>query len=90
MKEEKLSTIATNIENILVKKHETVTRVCYEGECISFHYSGVPLDYDALKEIESLVLSNSNFDEDGFNKFIPFGMNGEYTLTISIPNAKIA
>jgi hypothetical protein len=89
MKEEKLSTIATNIENILVKNHETVTRVCYEGECISFHYSGVPLGYDALKEIEALVFSNC-FDEESFNKFIPFGMNGEYTLSVSLPNAKSA
>lgn len=87
MKEENLSTIATNIENILVKNHETVTRVCYEGESISFHYSGVPLGYDALKEIEALVFSNC-FDEEGFNKFIPFGMNGEYTLSVSLANAK--
>lgn len=89
MKEEKLATIATNIENILVKNHETVTRVCYEGESISFHYSGVPLGYDALKEIEALVFSNC-FDEEGFNKFIPFGMNGEYTLSVSLANAKTA
>ncbi len=89
MKEEYFTTIATNIENVLLKHHETVTSVCFEGEGISFHYSGVPLGYEALKEIEALVLSD-NFDEDGFNKFIPFGMNGEYTLTISVPNVKIA
>ena len=79
-----------NVSEVLKNHGETIISTYFEGDSICFRYTGVPLGYDALKEIEALVLSNSNFDEDGFNKFIPFGMNGEYTLTISIPNTKIA
>lgn len=79
-----------DIKNVLEKHGETIISAYFEGNDICFRYTGVPLGYEALKEIEALVLSNDNFDEDGFNKFIPFGMNGEYTLTISVPNAKIA
>lgn len=62
---------------------EEVTDVTLNNGFLLIQYKGYPLNYEELKSLEAIA--NATEKNTGFNRFIPFKFNGEYSLSIPLP-----